>query len=71
MPVAVLLRKLTDDVLNDNHKWDIPEHVYEASVAPLVKEIHNFGISDSSSVTFDPARHLLFTDDYYEKTVSL
>jgi hypothetical protein len=71
MPVAVLPRKLTDDVLHDNHNWDIPENFYETSVAPLLKEVHKFSISDPFSVTFDPARHLLFTDDYYEKTKRL
>jgi hypothetical protein len=71
MPVAVLPRKLTDDVLHDNHNWDIPEDFYETSIAPLLKDVHRFGICDPSSVTFDPARHLLFTDDYYEKTKRL
>lgn len=70
MPIAVAQRpvKLTEDVINDNKKWSIPDSVYERSVAPLLAEMEHFGIKDPANVQFDLGRHLLFTDDYYEKT---
>lgn len=65
-------RRLSQDVINDNHNWDIPESVYDKTVGPLLRELEqNYGITDPSGVTFDAARHLLFTDDYYETTKRL
>lgn len=68
MPVAVHAQILTEDLLNDNHNWDIPETVYEKGIAPLLKEIAKWGIAEPSNVSFDPSRHVLFTDDHYATT---
>lgn len=71
MAIAVLPTSLTPDVLHDNHSYDVPTDIYEDHVAPLLKELNKFGIDDPSSIQFDPSKHLLFTDDYYEKTKRL
>ncbi|CCH41203.1 hypothetical protein BN7_740 [Wickerhamomyces ciferrii] len=68
MPAAVVESSLTPDVLNDHHNFDISEDTYDAQFAPLIRDLYKFGITDPSSVRFDPNRHILFTDDYFEKT---
>ncbi|CCH41205.1 hypothetical protein BN7_742 [Wickerhamomyces ciferrii] len=68
MAVAVLPQSLSQDVLNDNHKYDVPKDVYEEQLLPILQALLKFGITDPSTVKFDPAKHILFTDDYYTKT---
>ncbi|KAH3682936.1 hypothetical protein WICPIJ_006090 [Wickerhamomyces pijperi] len=71
MPVAIVENTLTPDVINDNHNYDIPDGFHSEFIEPLIKEIRAAGISDPSSIKFDPARHIAFQDSDYAKTKRL
>lgn len=70
MPVAIDSKRLTEDVINDNHKWDIPQVFYDKVVVPLTlrEDLRKYGIVDPSLVSFNPDHHLMFTDDYFNTT---
>ncbi|ONH68181.1 hypothetical protein BON22_1806 [Cyberlindnera fabianii] len=68
MPAVLIQQNLSPDVLEDNTSYKVPDDVYDQYLAPILKEVHRFGISNPANVEFDVSKHLLFTDDYYEKT---
>lgn len=71
MAIAVLPTSLTPDVLHGHQNREIPNDVYDQQVLPLLKELQKLGIQNPSSIQFDPAKHIQFTDDYLLSTKKL
>lgn len=60
---------LTSDILNNCPSRIISDEIIDSSFVPMSEEMLNkLRIKDPRSIKFDPKKHLLFTDNYYEKT---
>ena len=58
---------LTQEILEENHCFDIPQGTLNNEIATLVADIE-MKPGFNKDQTFDPERHIIFNDDIFEKT---
>ncbi|CCH41204.1 hypothetical protein BN7_741 [Wickerhamomyces ciferrii] len=68
MAVAVKQKAFSQDVINDNQNYKVPESIYDKSLFPILKELKAEGITDPKSIKFDPSKHIAYSDGDFQKT---
>lgn len=58
---------LTEEIPNENHHLDIPQKTLDNEITTLIADIENKPDFNKDK-RFDPEKHIIFSDDAFEKT---